>query len=77
LRTFIQWQIDAIKKFFTPWARCAIGVISFDVSIVFAAYAPFSGEKAGVYWMSQLTMMIGGIVLVAEGLMAMEKKGKN
>lgn len=74
MRRVIQWQIDIVKAHFTPWARCAIGVISFDVSLGFALYAPLSGEKSGVYWMSQLTMMIGGIVLVAEGLAALQKE---
>lgn len=43
-----------------------LGVIMVDISMLFIPWYPFSGEKFGVYAMSQLALMFAGILCTVE-----------
>lgn len=63
---FFDTQADWISKHLDPkWTR-RIAVIMLDVSILFFCYAPFSGEKQGVYQMSFLALLFASIIAIIE-----------
>lgn len=72
----VDWQADLIRRLFTPKWQMRAGVAMLDLSILFAAYAPLSGEKPGVYWMSQLALMFGGIIMVTGAALAEKEERK-
>ena len=45
-----------------------------DIAMAFFPYYFFSGEKFGVYWMSQLALLFGGIACVFEGRLAEQQE---
>ena len=53
----------------------AMGVVMIDVSFLFLTYLPFSVEKLGVYLMSQLALLFGGIIAVVEAKRAEDDDG--
>lgn len=64
----LRWQANRIRALATPRRVTNLGVVMLDLSLLFALYAPFSGEKPGVYWMSQLALLFGGIICTVEGV---------
>lgn len=71
----LRWQAELLARLLGPPARRAVlGTLMIDVSLLFALYAPFSGEKPGVYWMSQLALLFGGVIAVLEAVAAMRRE---
>lgn len=63
---FLDWQADFISKHLTPQRTRRLAIVMLDISIGFFFYAPFSGEKQGVYQMSFLALLFAAIIAVIE-----------
>lgn len=72
----IEWQAERIHDFFSPKRISLLGVVMIDIAAAFFPYYFFSGEKFGVYWMSQLALLFAGILCVFEGYIAQQQEEK-
>lgn len=72
----LKWQVELIKRVFTPQRITLLGVAMIDISLCYVPYYWFSGEKFGVYSMSFLALWFAGTICVVEGVRAEEEEGQ-
>lgn len=62
----LDWQARRIKEWMSGDRLMRLSVVFLDLSLLFLLYAPFSGEKQGVYQMSFLALFFAAVIATIE-----------